>query len=125
MTSCKRILVIDDEPDIREIARLSLTLTKSWETLTAASGPEGIDMAAAQAPDAILLDMMMPEMDGLATLTMLKANPTTCNIPVLLLTAAADVADNQSGDGQIAQGILSKPFDPGTLGEQIAMQLGW
>jgi CheY-like chemotaxis protein len=121
----KRILVIDDEPDIREIARMSLKITNQWTVSVAASGPEGIAIAASEQPDAILLDVIMPEMDGLTTLKVLKANPLTQHIPVLLLTATVKVATHQQYAALGAKAVLLKPFDPGQLGHQIARILGW
>lgn len=121
----KRILIIDDEPDIREIAKLSLNITKQWEVLTAASGTEGIVIASEQNPDAILLDVFMPEVDGLTTLKNLKQDPKTQHIPVILLTATARFAMEADDAQSSAQGILTKPFDPGILGEQIETALEW
>ncbi|MGF1520913.1 MAG: response regulator [Leptolyngbyaceae cyanobacterium] len=121
----KRILVIDDEPDIREITKISLQITKHWEVLTAVSGLEGVEIAASQAIDAILLDVIMPNFDGLATLKALKTHSAAQNIPVLLLTATAKLALQTEYLAWGAQGILLKPFDPGTLGEQIETMLGW
>lgn len=121
----KRILVIDDEADIREIARMSLALTTNWEVWTAATSEEGIEIAAQQCPDAILLDVMMPGMDGLATLKVLQNKPTTKNIPVLLLTAAVRATAEQKYDALGATAVLTKPFDPGKLSQQIKTALNW
>jgi CheY-like chemotaxis protein len=121
----KRILVIDDEADIREIARMSLKITKQWDVLTAASGAEGIEIAVAQQPDAILLDVIMPQVDGLATLKALRANPATRDIPVLLLTATVKAATRQQYAELGARAVFQKPFDPGTLGNEIEKVLNW
>ena len=123
--SMKRILIIDDEPDIREITKISLKITKKWDVLMAASGPEGIVIAEDENPDAILLDVIMPKVDGLATLEMLRRNPVTQQIPVLLLTATAKLAMKAEYVEWGVQGILTKPFDPGTLGQQVETALGW
>lgn len=125
MTHCKRILVIDDEPDIREVARISLNIMRPWEVLTAASGAEGVRVATTHVLDAILLDMVMPELDGPATLAALKKNPVTQPVPVLLLTALTVSGVLGNGACREAQGVLSKPFDPGTLADQIESLLGW
>lgn len=123
MVRIKCILIIDDEADIREIATLSLQLTKQWDVLTASTGREGIDIASSQCPDAILLDLAMPDVDGLTTLQRLRDNPATQSIPVLLLTATAKIA-YQAEYGELgAQGLLLKPFDPGTLGDQVEAAL--
>lgn len=121
----RRILIIDDEPDIREIAKLSLQMTKRWEVLTAASGPEGVAIAADQHPDAILLDVVMPEVDGLATLHRLHDNPETQAIPVILLTATTKLATQQEYLEMGARAVLIKPFDPGEVGNQVEQALGW
>jgi CheY-like chemotaxis protein len=121
----KRILVIDDEADIREIARMSLKITKQWDVLTAASGEEGLALAVAEQPDAILLDVIMPEVDGLATLKKLSNHAATQNIPVLLLTATVKAASQQQYGELGARAVLLKPFDPGTLGSQIEQALNW
>ncbi|MDW8199707.1 MAG: response regulator [Cyanobacteriota bacterium SKYGB_h_bin112] len=91
----KRVLIIDDEPDIREITKISLELTKQWDVLTAGSSQDGIAIAMSQQPDAILLDVMMPDVDGLATLTHLKTDATTQPIPVIMLTATANLATHR------------------------------
>jgi CheY-like chemotaxis protein len=121
----KQILVIDDEADICEIAKVSLQITKQWQVLTASSGTEGVAIAAEKQPDAILLDVVMPEVNGLMTLKTLKANPATSLIPVIMLTATVNIATQQQYAQLGAQAILTKPFDPGILGNQIAVALGW
>lgn len=121
----KRILVIDDEADIREIASMSLKITKHWDVLTAASGDEGVEIAATEQPDAILLDVIMPEVDGLATLKNLNTNKATQHIPVLLLTATVKAATRQQYAALGAKAVLLKPFDPGSLGNQIEQVLNW
>ena len=124
-TTMRRILVIDDEADIREIAKMSLKITKQWEVLTAATGLEGVAIAATEQLDAILLDVIMPEMDGLTTLKNLNANPTTQHIPVLLLTATVRAVTRQQYAESGAKAVLLKPFDPGLLGSQIEQALNW
>ena len=123
--SLKRILIIDDESDIREISKLSLTLTKQWDVLTASSGEEGGKMASKFQPDAILLDLIMPQLGGLDTLKLLKDDQSTIDIPVILLTATAKLAMKPEYTQWGAKGILVKPFDPGTLGDQIEQLLAW
>ncbi|HIK17051.1 MAG TPA: response regulator [Leptolyngbyaceae cyanobacterium M33_DOE_097] len=107
----KRILIIDDEADIREIARMSLKITKKWDVLTAASGDEGLAIALKEPLDAILLDVIMPEVDGLTTLKNLNTNPATQHIPVLLLTATVKAATREQYAELGAKAILLKPFD--------------
>jgi CheY-like chemotaxis protein len=120
----RRVLLIDDEDDIREVAQLSLEMVGHWEVVTASSGAEGIVRAAADQPDAILLDVMMPGMDGPTTYKGLRANPATCDIPVVLLTAKIfDSATDCNGLEGIT--VIGKPFDPMRLPSQIASALGW
>jgi CheY-like chemotaxis protein len=121
----RRILIIDDEDDIREVAALSLEATAGWEILTASSGAEGIDIAAAEQPDAILMDVMMPGVDGPTTFAKMQQTPSISQIPVLLLTAKVQGVDQRRFAGLGLAGILFKPFDPLTLAEQISTALGW
>lgn len=120
-----RILIIDDEDDIREVAALSLETVAGWDVETAASGAQGIARAAEYRPEAILLDVMMPGMDGPATFRELRQNPATQAIPVLLLTAKVQASDQKRFADLGVDGVLFKPFDPMTLAEQITAALGW
>lgn len=123
--SVKRILIIDDEYHIREITKLSLEMMAGWEVLTADSGREGLAQAEVEQPDAILLDMMMPELDGAATLAKLQENVTTQHIPVLLLTAKMRSGEQHPFTEQGVVAVLAKPFEPLTLANEIAEVLGW
>lgn len=125
MSAVKRILIVDDEADIREVAKLSLELDCNWEVLTAGSGQEGLSMAIQQQPDAILLDMMMPEMDGTATWEALQNHPETQKIPVILLTAKTQPKEQKRYAELGVSAVLSKPFDPITLATHIAKALNW
>jgi len=120
-----RILIIDDEEDIREVAGLSLETVAGWEVILASSGAEGIARAIEHQPDAILLDVMMPVMDGPATFRELRKNPSTAHIPVMLLTAKVQSTDQRRFADLGVEAILFKPFDPLTLSTQIADVLGW
>ena len=121
----RRILIIDDEDDIREVAALSLESVAGWEVTTASSGAEGILAAAAQKPDAILMDVMMPAMDGPTTFREMQRTPEIAHIPVVLLTAKVQGVDQRRFAGLGVAGVLFKPFDPMTLAEQMAAALGW
>ena len=123
--SAKRILIIDDEPDIREVAQMSLETVSGWQVLTAESGEEGIAKAKQEKPDAILLDAMMPIMDGAATFEKLEADPSTKQIPVIMFTAKVQPADRKRFADMGVKEIITKPFDPMKLGSQIAAILGW
>ena len=120
-----RILIIDDEDDIREVAALSLETVAGWEVAMASSGAQGLARAAEYRPDAILLDVMMPGMDGPSTFRELRKNPITARIPVLLLTAKVQSNDQRHFADLGVAAILFKPFDPMTLSAQIAEVLGW
>jgi CheY-like chemotaxis protein len=120
-----RILVIDDEADIREVTALSLETVAGWQVISAPSGAQGIQRASLEQPDAILLDVMMPDIDGPTTFHILKQNGNTCHIPVLLLTAKVQGPDRRKLDALGARAILAKPFDPLTLADQISGVLGW
>lgn len=121
----KRLLVIDDEEHIREVAQLSLEMVGGWEVLTAECGADGISKALSEEPDAILLDVMMPDMDGTVTFQKLQANTTTKNIPVILLTAKMQAADQRRFAELGVTAVIAKPFDPMTLAGQVADALGW
>jgi CheY-like chemotaxis protein len=121
----KKVLVIDDENDIREVAGLSLQMTEGWTVLTASGGAAGTALAQLMEPDAILLDVMMPEMDGPSTLRALQEQSETRGIPVIFLTAKVQAADSQKFIQLGVRGIISKPFDPLILGRQIRDVLSW
>jgi CheY-like chemotaxis protein len=120
-----KVLIIDDEDDIREVAALSLESIAGWEVVTANSGSQGLARAAEHQPDAILLDVMMPDMDGPTTFRELRKNPATAKIPVLLLTAKVQSTDQRRFADLGVEAVLFKPFDPLTLSNQIADVLGW
>jgi CheY-like chemotaxis protein len=120
-----RILIIDDEDDIREVAALSLETVAGWDVTTACCGAQGITCAIEYQPDAILLDVMMPGMDGPTTFRELRKNPATAHIPVLLLTAKVQSNDQRRFADLGVDAVLFKPFDPLTLSTQIAGVLGW
>jgi CheY-like chemotaxis protein len=121
----RQILVIDDDEDIRDVAQVALEVVGGWKVLTASSGREGVQLAETQQPDAILLDVMMPDMDGVETFQQLQANPATRHIPVILLTAKVQYSDRQRFASLEVAGTIPKPFKTMTLAEQIAEILGW
>jgi CheY-like chemotaxis protein len=121
----RRILIIDDEEDIRDVAALSLETVAGWEVVVAGSGAQGLARAIEHQPDAVLLDVMMPGMDGPTTFRELRKNPATAHIPVLLLTAKVQSSDQRRFADLGVEAVLLKPFDPLTLSTQIAGVLGW
>ena len=120
-----RILIIDDEADIREVTALSLETIAGWQVILAPSGAQGIRRASLEQPDAILLDVMMPDIDGPTTYQILKQNGNTAHIPVLLLTAKVQGVDQRRFASLGVKAVLFKPFDPLTLSEEMAAVLGW
>lgn len=114
-----KVLIIDDEDDIRSVAAVSLSHFAGAEVVEACSGAKGVDLAASEQPDVILLDMTMPEMDGPATLAALRKSPDTTNIPVIFLTARAMRGDLERIKSMGAQGVVTKPFDPTSLATQV------
>jgi len=119
VTEIKSILLVDDEPDIRTIAEMSLSQVGGWTTHIASSGAEAIELATTHVPDVILLDVMMPEMDGVATFQALAARDETRNIPVIFMTAKVQSHEKERYVGQGAAGVIPKPFDPMRLPTDI------
>jgi len=119
-----RILLIEDDPDIQRMVQLSLKFQGGHEVSVASGVQEGIEKAEREKPDLILLDVMMPEMDGYETCRRLKANPATASIPVVFLSARAQQSEIEKGRSLGAIGYLVKPFDPMTLSDQLQAMLG-
>ena len=119
------ILVVDDEPDIRELAKLSLERVGGHRVVAAGSGAEALSLAAGLSPDAVLLDVQMPGMDGPTTLAALRAGAVDAGVPVVFLTA--DVHESRVADLRALDvvAVLAKPFDPMTLPDEISRLFGW
>ncbi len=124
----KLILIIDDEEDVKAIAKMGLEMAANWDVITASSGKEGLKIAETKQPDVILLDLMMPDWDGKETLKQLKNNSNTANISVILMTAKTQSAiaqtlsssnDPSKADSLEVIGVITKPFRPLQLPEQI------
>ena len=121
----KRILLIDDEETIQEVVQVGIEIESGWQVAIASSGLEGISIAQTEQPDAILLDVMMPDMDGISTLSRLKADRQTRAIPVIFLTAKTQTTGkNQLQDLGVVD-VITKPFNSMTLASHIAKILGW
>jgi CheY-like chemotaxis protein len=114
-----RILHVDDEPDIREVVELSLGLDPAFAMRGCGSGKEALAAAAEWQPDMILLDVMMPVMDGPATLVQLRENAATAGIPVIFMTARAQAREVDRFRLLGAVGVIPKPFDPMTLAASV------
>ena len=121
----KKILIVDDDAGIRRIAELSLTKVGKLDVTLAKSGAEALEMVKSQRPDLILLDVMMPGMDGPSTFLELRRGRETADIPVILLTAKVQGADQKRFASLGVSGVLFKPFDPMTLAQQMSDTLGW
>lgn len=119
----RRILVVEDEVNLRTIVCTCLEALGGWEVEVAASGQEGLMMAERDRPDVILLDAMMPGMDGVTFLRKLLANPQLQAIPVIFLTAKQDLLEPQTFLKLGAKGAIAKPFNPLTLHKEIAAVL--
>lgn len=115
----RKVLLVDDEDDIRTIGHLSLSRVGGWQTVLAASGAEALTKAAAEQPDLILLDVMMPGMDGPTTLGQLRAQESTAKTPVIFMTAKIQKQEVARYLELGAVGVIGKPFDPMTLPAEI------
>lgn len=118
-----RILHVDDEPDIREVVEMSLELDPAFTVKSCSSGKDALALAADWSPDLILLDVMMPAMDGPATLANLRKSPRTAAIPVVFMTARAQARELEQFMSLGARGVIAKPFDPLGLATSVRGQL--
>jgi two-component system OmpR family response regulator len=119
MTELNRILYVEDEPDIQAVAKLALEMVGGFTVKVCSSGQEALDSVAAFAPDLILMDVMMPGMDGPATLQALRERPELASIPVVFMTAKVQPAEVQHYKRIGAVDVIPKPFDPMTLAAQV------
>ena len=118
MAGTFRALIIDDDRDLLLLVRKTLEFMAGWEVVTAASGAAGIELARSAAPNVVLVDVMMPEMDGYEVCRRLKADPATAGVPIVLLTARRDL-DQRRLTAAGAAGVLLKPFQPDQLARQL------
>jgi two-component system alkaline phosphatase synthesis response regulator PhoP/two-component system response regulator VicR len=114
VTMAQTVLVVDDDPQIVRVVEINLT-QEGYTVRTAADGEDALAAVAQERPDLIILDVMMPRMDGFETLKRLKADPALAEIPVIMLTARAQDEDVFEGYGTGAKWYLTKPFEPGEL----------
>ena len=121
----KTILLIDDEPNLAEVISICLSSFKGWNVEVANSGKKGLSIVQTVQPDAILLDVMMPEMDGLTVYQTLQKNPETQNIPVIFLTAKVQTSDLKKFAELGVLGTIAKPFEPLVIADQITQLLNW
>ena len=117
----KMVLVVDDEPNVRRLLRAMLS--KTFEVFEAEDGRQAIEMACTQKPNVILMDMMMPRMDGLTACHMLKNDPATKTIPVIMVTAIGFELNIKLSQQMGASGYVTKPFSSEGLLDKIAQVL--
>jgi CheY-like chemotaxis protein len=119
MTGLNRILYVEDEPDIREVAKLALEAVGGFEVMLCESGQEALERVSDFAPELILLDVMMPGMDGPTTLRSLRQLPAAADIPIIFMTAKVQPQEIKTYLDMGALDVIPKPFDPMTLSDQI------
>ena len=117
--SLTRILYVEDEPDIRAIAKLALEAVGGFVVELCSSGQEALEKAAAFKPDLVLLDVMMPGMDGPTTMECLRKSPPTAPLPIAFMTAKVQTSEIQRYTDMGAIGVIAKPFDPMQLAETV------
>ena len=120
-----KILIVDDEDLLRELVQACLMDLAGWDTITAASGAECLQILEHKDFDAILLDVSMPKMDGFEVYERLQSNPLTSSIPVILLTAKVLPGDRDRFAQMGVAGVITKPLEPTTLTQEIAHILAW
>jgi two-component system, OmpR family, alkaline phosphatase synthesis response regulator PhoP len=121
----KRILIIDDDDDILDVTQASLEIMRNWQVITANSGEVGLAKALSGQPDAILLDVVLADIDGVVVCQTLQNHPATRTIPVIFLTARVQPAHLKQLEALAVAAVLTKPFNPETLADQIAAILNW
>lgn len=124
-TDRKTILVIDDDAYICEVLQTCLEIIGDCKTMTTKSAEKGLDIVSKHRPDAIVLDMLMPNMDGFAFLKKLQADPQIADIPVVLLTSRVDLTEPQAIAKLGVRGAIAKPFHPTKLFSEISHILNW
>ena len=119
MGSLRTILHVDDDPDIRELARMSLELIGGFDVHQCSSARAALEALGQMRPDLILLDVMMPELDGPSLVAQMRGTEDLRDLPVVYMTAKSDASATSALDGPGVIGVVTKPFDPMTLPEQL------
>ena len=117
----KKVLIVDDEPNVRRLSRA--ILSKNFDVVEAEDGKQAIEIANTQQPDVILMDMMMPKMDGLTACHAIKKDPATKSIPVIMVTAIGFELNIKLSQQMGATGYVTKPFTPNDLLDKIEQVL--
>lgn len=120
MVEIRKVLLVDDDPNIRKLAKMSLERVGNWEVMVAGSGTEALELLNSYRPDVVLLDVMMPGLDGRMTLAQLKKTPVVADLPVILMTAKVQNEEMDEYLGLGALGVIIKPFDPMLLPAEIS-----
>jgi CheY-like chemotaxis protein len=120
-----RILVVDDSELVQELARMALESHAGWEVRCATSGADALSLAASEPPDAVLLDVEMPDMDGPQTVAALRGEPRCAHTPIVFLTGHDDPQELARLRALDVAGVLAKPFEVSSLAGQLAQTLGW
>jgi len=115
----ERVLMVDDDPSIRKIGELCLSKVGKWQVMMASSGQEALQIGPAFNPDVIILDVMMPGMDGPTTFKLLQENAAISKTPVIFMTAKVQTHEVESYSSLGAAGVIGKPFDPMKLPAEI------
>lgn len=115
----QKVLLVDDDQHVRLVARIGLEDVGGWQVLQATNGKEAVEMAEEHQPDVILCDVMMPIMDGPATLAKMRESSKVQNIPIIFLTAKVQTDERAHYLSLGAKGVIMKPFDPLTLADQV------
>jgi CheY-like chemotaxis protein len=115
----RSVLYVDDEPDIREVAEMSLSLVDGLSVHVCESGERALELLPQLEPDLVLLDVMMPGTDGPTTLQRMRANPAVAHVPVIFVTAKAMPQEVARFRELGAVAVIAKPFDPMQLGTQV------
>ena len=123
--AARRLLLIEDNGDNRMLIKFALESKTDWKVVTATNGIEGISKAETERPDVILLDLVMPDLDGLTVCEVLKSNLFTCTIPVIFITAMVEAKVLARLETTLAAGIITKPFDVTNLDLEIAKMCQW
>lgn len=118
-----KVLHVEDDPDIREIAYMALGLMGEFDVLQCESGEDALKQVEAFQPDVLLLDVMMPGITGRQTLVGIRQLPSVAHVPAIFMTARAQQTDKEELLGSGAIAVISKPFDPLSLGHQIITAL--
>lgn len=121
----KRILIVDDDDSILTIIKMALEFTSGWDVTTIASATKAIALVESECSDAIVLDVMMPELNGSEVFQLLRSKPKTQNVPIIFLTAKVERTGHQSLKDMGAAGVLVKPFEPDMIADQIKALLHW